>query len=71
MHIRAASLYWSLEKAASALSVILSWVGVGAVIGGFVFGVLGISVNGLIGSIITATVGAIILLFLVGVIEKS
>ncbi|MCF7983808.1 MAG: GlsB/YeaQ/YmgE family stress response membrane protein [Thiohalocapsa sp.] len=35
---------------------------VGAVVGGFLFGLLGISANGLIGSIITATVGAVVLL---------
>jgi uncharacterized membrane protein YeaQ/YmgE (transglycosylase-associated protein family) len=44
---------------------------VGAVIGGFVFSLLGISAGGLIGSIITATAGAALLLFVVGLIKKS
>lgn len=36
---------------------------VGAVIGGLVFGLLGLSAHNIIGSIITATVGAVILLW--------
>lgn len=35
---------------------------IGAVLGGFLFGLLGISANGLIGSLVTATVGAIVLI---------
>jgi len=53
-------------------NILVGVVGVvGAVIGGYVFGLLGISAGGLIGSIITATVGAIILLFVVGLIKKA
>ncbi len=37
---------------------------VGALLGGFLFGVLGLSADGLIGSLVTATVGAIALLWL-------
>lgn len=44
---------------------------VGAVIGGWVFGLLGIYTDSLIGSIITAVVGAVILLFIIGLIKKS
>ena len=45
---------------------------IGAVVGGFVFGLLGISSgDSLIGSLITALVGAVILLFIVGLIKKS
>ena len=44
---------------------------VGAVIGGYVFGLLGISAGGLIGSIITATAGAVLLLFIIGIIKKA
>jgi len=44
---------------------------IGAVLGGFVFGLLGISAGGLIGSIVTATAGAALLLFLIGLIKKS
>ncbi|MCU7851382.1 MAG: GlsB/YeaQ/YmgE family stress response membrane protein [Candidatus Thiodiazotropha sp. (ex Monitilora ramsayi)] len=43
---------------------------IGAVVGGWVFGMLGISVNGLIGSLITAVVGAALLLFIVGLLKK-
>ena len=38
---------------------------VGAFIGGFVFGALGISAGGLVGSIITATAGAALLIVIV------
>ncbi len=45
---------------------------VGAIIGGYVFDLLGISLGaGLVGSIITATAGAALLLFMVGLIKKS
>ncbi len=35
----------------------------GAVIGGFLFGLLGLSAHGLVGEVITATAGAVLLLF--------
>lgn len=38
---------------------------IGAVVGGMIFSVLGISAGGLIGAIITATVGAIALIFVI------
>ncbi|MBK1619573.1 GlsB/YeaQ/YmgE family stress response membrane protein [Lamprobacter modestohalophilus] len=44
---------------------------VGAVVGGFLFGLLGISANGLIGSIITATVGAVVLLLVVRLFKQA
>ena len=44
---------------------------IGALIGGWVFGLLGISAGGLIGSIIVAFVGACILLWLVRLIKKA
>jgi uncharacterized membrane protein YeaQ/YmgE (transglycosylase-associated protein family) len=40
-------------------------------IGGFAFGLLGLSASGLIGSIVTATVGAAILLLIVGLLKKA
>ena len=43
---------------------------IGALIGGFVFGQLGVVTPGLIGSLICATVGAVILLFLLRLIRK-
>lgn len=43
---------------------------VGAIVGGFLFGVVGLSSHGLIGSIITATVGAVVVLFVVRLIKK-
>ena len=42
---------------------------VGAFIGGFVFGALGISAGGLLGSIITATAGAALLIVIVRAIR--
>lgn len=35
---------------------------IGAILGGFLFGLLGLEANGLLGSLVTATVGAIALL---------
>lgn len=43
---------------------------VGAVLGGFVFRLVGLTAHGLLGSLITATVGAVILLFLVAKLNK-
>ena len=44
---------------------------IGALLGGFLFGLLGLSSNSLLGSLVTATVGAIVLLFLVGKFRKT
>jgi uncharacterized membrane protein YeaQ/YmgE (transglycosylase-associated protein family) len=44
---------------------------IGALLGGFLFGLLGMSAENIIGSLITAVVGAIVLLYLVGVIKKA
>ena len=45
---------------------------IGAMVGGYVFGLLGISSSeSLIGSLITALVGAVILLFIVGLFKKN
>jgi uncharacterized membrane protein YeaQ/YmgE (transglycosylase-associated protein family) len=44
---------------------------IGALIGGFLFPLLGLSASGFIGSLIAAVVGAIVLLFFVGVIRNS
>ena len=45
---------------------------VGAVIGGWVFGLLGISTNGgLVGSLVTALVGAILLLWFVSLFKRK
>ncbi len=41
------------------------------ILGGFVFGLLGISAGGIIGSIVTAVIGAVLLLFIVGLIKKA
>ena len=43
---------------------------IGAIIGGFLFGMLGLSANGLIGSLLTATVGAIVLIAGLRAIKK-
>ena len=43
---------------------------IGAVLGGWVFGLLGIATTGIIGSLVTATVGAIILLWIISLFNK-
>jgi len=43
-----------------------------AVIGGWIFGLLGISAGSeLVGSLVTAVVGAVILLFIIGLVRKK
>ena len=44
---------------------------IGALLGGFLFGLLGIGGGGLLGALITATVGAIILIVLLRFIGKK
>jgi len=44
---------------------------IGAVIGGYIFKMAGVSTGGLIGNIVTATIGAVILLFLIGLFKKG
>lgn len=44
---------------------------VGAIIGGWLFSLLGIEVGGIIGSLITALVGAVVLLFVISLIKKK
>jgi uncharacterized membrane protein YeaQ/YmgE (transglycosylase-associated protein family) len=44
---------------------------VGAFVGGWLFGALGIGGGGLIWSLITATAGAVVLLFLVRLIKRA
>jgi uncharacterized membrane protein YeaQ/YmgE (transglycosylase-associated protein family) len=43
----------------------------GAVLGGFLFGALGISAGGFAGSIIVATVSAVLLIFLLRLIKRA
>jgi len=57
---------WIAEKITNSDHSLLMNIGVGiagAIIGGFLFGLFGISMGGWIGSIITALAGALILLF--------
>jgi uncharacterized membrane protein YeaQ/YmgE (transglycosylase-associated protein family) len=45
---------------------------IGALLGGWLFRLLGISVGGeWVGALVTATVGAVVLLFVVGLIKKK
>jgi uncharacterized membrane protein YeaQ/YmgE (transglycosylase-associated protein family) len=44
---------------------------IGALLGGFLFRLLGISTAGFIGSIAMAVMGAIVLLYLIGFIKKQ
>ena len=43
----------------------------GGVIGGWVFGLLGIDTGGIIGSLVTALVGAILLLWVISLFKKA
>jgi uncharacterized membrane protein YeaQ/YmgE (transglycosylase-associated protein family) len=43
---------------------------VGAVLGGLIFGALGLSAHNVIGSLITATIGAVVLLLLIPLFKK-
>ncbi len=43
----------------------------GAIIGGFVFGLLGIYSGGFIGSIVIATAGAVLLLYIAKIVKKN
>jgi uncharacterized membrane protein YeaQ/YmgE (transglycosylase-associated protein family) len=44
---------------------------IGALLGGWLFGMLGIGAGGLIGSLITAFVGAVILIWLLRIIRRA
>jgi uncharacterized membrane protein YeaQ/YmgE (transglycosylase-associated protein family) len=44
---------------------------IGALIGGFVFGQLGVSTPGMLGDLLSATVGAVMFLFLLKVLKKA
>ena len=44
---------------------------VGALLGGFIAGLLGIAWGGIIGQLVIATLGAILLLFILGLIKKN
>ena len=43
----------------------------GAVIGGWVFGLLGIAAGGIMGSLVTALVGAVLLLWIISLFQKK
>jgi uncharacterized membrane protein YeaQ/YmgE (transglycosylase-associated protein family) len=43
---------------------------IGALLGGFLFGLFGLSANGLLGSLVTATVGAMALIALLRVVNR-
>ncbi|MBC8087497.1 MAG: GlsB/YeaQ/YmgE family stress response membrane protein [Phycisphaerae bacterium] len=44
---------------------------IGAFLGAWVFGMLGIGAGGLLGALVTATIGAILLLFLIRLIKTA
>ena len=44
---------------------------IGAVLGAWVFSMLGIGAGGLLGALVTATIGAMLLLFLIRLIKKT
>jgi uncharacterized membrane protein YeaQ/YmgE (transglycosylase-associated protein family) len=44
---------------------------VGALLGGWLFGMAGVAAGGLIGQLVVATIGAIVLIFLLRLIKKK
>ena len=44
---------------------------IGAVLGGFIFGLLGLKATSLFGSLVTATAGAVVLLCLLPIVARS
>lgn len=44
---------------------------IGAVVGGVVFDLFGLSSRGLTGSLVTATVGAVVFLYVVGLLKRA
>lgn len=44
---------------------------IGAIVGGFLLGLLGLGASGLIGSLVTATIGAIVLIFISRLIKRA
>ena len=44
---------------------------VGALIGGFLFRLLGLTAGGLIGSLVTATIGAVALIFVLRMLKRA
>ena len=44
---------------------------VGAVLGGWLFGLFGLSAGGLIGQLVVATIGAVVLILLIRLIKKG
>lgn len=44
---------------------------IGALLGGFIFGSLGLGGGGVLGSLVVATIGAVILLFLIRLIKRA
>lgn len=44
---------------------------IGGVLGGWLFSLFGISTDSIVGSLITAVVGAVVLLWIVGLINRS
>ena len=46
-------------------------MGIGGLLGGFLFGLFGLTSGSLFGSLVMALVGAVVLLSLVGLIKKS
>ncbi|MEZ6056985.1 MAG: GlsB/YeaQ/YmgE family stress response membrane protein [Planctomycetaceae bacterium] len=44
---------------------------IGAILGGWMFRLLGLTANGLIGSLVTATVGAVVLIVILGKLGRK
>lgn len=44
---------------------------IGALLGGWLFGLFGVASNSLVGSLVTATIGAVVLLLLLRLVKKG
>jgi uncharacterized membrane protein YeaQ/YmgE (transglycosylase-associated protein family) len=50
---------------------LIIWLVIGAIIGGWLLGSMGIFAAGTLGTILTAVIGAVVLLFIVGLVKRA
>jgi uncharacterized membrane protein YeaQ/YmgE (transglycosylase-associated protein family) len=63
--------YWGYQQGLIVGVLSLSGFAIGAFLGGWLFGLLGIATWGLAGTLITALVGALVLLFVVRLLKRA
>lgn len=57
------------DTSLSLMDIVLGMLG--AIVGGYVFSLLGLGVDNLLGEVISATIGAIVIVWLVGLISEE